>query len=266
MPPEKKWPALHLYTGDYRKDPGVQTLDYWDHGVWLNLLFLMHESEERGKLVLNGTPMTDVQIARVLGLPLTGQESYEDGVFQRPFGVTLKTLLNLGVACRDERGALCNRRMVRDELKRQLASEAGKRGGSPLLRGHGGQNGGPPQPEAPPPRPEEQQVLPDGGILKGDRRPPSDARGTRLPEDWQIDAGLAAWIREHYAGVSKRDVDKVHRQFVNYWTAIPGVRGRKLNWDRTFQNWFDREMEKRGKGGGDGRKDGRVGPGDLDED
>ena len=47
-------PALQFYGGDWRKDPGIQALNYFDRGVWFEMLLMMHESEDRGKLVLNG--------------------------------------------------------------------------------------------------------------------------------------------------------------------------------------------------------------------
>lgn len=50
-----KLPAFQFYPGDWRKDPGVQSLSFHDRGVWHEMLCLMHESEERGKLTLNGS-------------------------------------------------------------------------------------------------------------------------------------------------------------------------------------------------------------------
>jgi hypothetical protein len=120
-----KLPAIQFYTGDWRKDVGVQALNYFDRGIWFEMLLLMHESEQRGKLLLNGHPMSDDMLARVLG------------VDKQILTTTISTLLSYGVASRDEEtGALISRRMVRDETVRQRKIKAGKMGGNPALLKH----------------------------------------------------------------------------------------------------------------------------------
>lgn len=117
-----KLPSIQFYPADWRKDPGVQSLSFHDKGVWLEILCLMHESEQRGKLLLNGNPMPDDALARLLGLD------------KQNLAKTLRTLLDFGVASRcPESGALINRRMVRDEALRKIRQEAGKLGGNPAL-------------------------------------------------------------------------------------------------------------------------------------
>jgi hypothetical protein len=117
-----KLPAFQFYPGDWRKDPGVQALDFHDRGVWFEVLCLMHESEERGKLTLNGAPMPEDALARLLGLD------------KQILTTTLTTLLTYGVASRcDESGAIICRRMIRDENLRKIRANAGKMGGNPVL-------------------------------------------------------------------------------------------------------------------------------------
>ena len=113
-----KLPALQFYVGDWRKDPGVQALSYEERGIWLELLFLMHESEHRGKLLLNGNPITNERLANILHLD------------EEKINKTINTLLTLGVArlC-PETGALVSRRMLRDEAIREERSRAGQAGG-----------------------------------------------------------------------------------------------------------------------------------------
>lgn len=82
----------------------------------------MHESEQRGKLLLNGKPMPEEALARLLGLD------------KQILTKTLTTLLSYGVAASDpETGALMSRRMVRDENLRAVRQAAGKMGGNPAL-------------------------------------------------------------------------------------------------------------------------------------
>ncbi|MBV9217110.1 MAG: hypothetical protein JO053_13140 [Acidobacteria bacterium] len=121
-----KLPSMQFYPADWRKDPNVQAMGYFERGVWFEMLCLMFESEQRGKLVLNGKPMPDNAIAQLLGL--------DKGRFKQ----CLTTFLEYGVASRDEAGALFNRRMVRDEALRQVRAECGSMGGNPKLLDKGG--------------------------------------------------------------------------------------------------------------------------------
>jgi hypothetical protein len=117
-----KLPAIQFYPGDWRKDPGVQALSFHDRGVWFEIILLMHESDERGKLLLNGKPMPEPALARLLGLD------------NQNLTTTLTTLLDFGVASRcEETGAIMCRRMLRDENLRNIRKEAGSKGGNPVL-------------------------------------------------------------------------------------------------------------------------------------
>ena len=122
-----KLPSMQFYPADWRKDPGVQALSYHDRGVWFEILCLMHESEQRGKLILNGNPMPEDALARLLGLD------------NQTLNQTLTTILTYGVATREpESGVLICRRMVRDEGIRKIRQDAGKMGGNPLLLNQNG--------------------------------------------------------------------------------------------------------------------------------
>lgn len=117
-----KLPAFQFYPADWRKDPGVQALSFHDRGVWFEILCLMHECSQRGKLLLNGQPMPEDALARLLGLD------------KQILTKTLTTLLAFGVASTDgETGALVSRRMVRDEEIRVIRQKAGRMGGNPGL-------------------------------------------------------------------------------------------------------------------------------------
>ena len=83
---------------------------------------MMHESDRRGVLLLNGRAMPDDALARLLGL---------DVILLKQI---LTTLDNHGVTSHDEQtGALMSRRMVRDENLRKIRADAGKQGGNPVL-------------------------------------------------------------------------------------------------------------------------------------
>lgn len=117
-----KLPAIQFYPGDWHKDQGVQALDLEHRGAWFEMLLMMHDSDERGVLLVNGLPMPEDVIARRLGL------------VNQKFNQILTTLLNFGVASkRESDGAIFCRRMVRDENLRKIRTEAGKKGGNPNL-------------------------------------------------------------------------------------------------------------------------------------
>jgi hypothetical protein len=63
----------------------------------------------------------------------------------------------------------------------------------------------------------------------------SESRGTRLTDDWVPDSDLIAW-----AAMKRPDVDHEleSEKFVNYWVAMPGAKGRKLDWPATWRNWI----------------------------
>lgn len=118
-----KQPSFQFYPGDWKRDAGVQSLSFEERGVWFEMMLLMFESAERGKLVFGtGTPMPEDAVARSLGLD------------RQKYVQILRKLLDYGVASKEEEtGIIYCRRMVRDaELSRKRA-ECGKLGGNPNL-------------------------------------------------------------------------------------------------------------------------------------
>ena len=152
-----KLPAFQFYPADWRKDPGVQSLSFHDRGVWFEMLCLMHESEQRGKLLLNGVAMPEEALARLLGLD------------KQILTKTLTTLLSYGVSslC-PETGAIMCRRMVRDENLRIIRTNSGKLGGNPVLLNQ--------NPNQKPP-PQDNQILTTG--VKQNPTPSSSASSTK---------------------------------------------------------------------------------------
>lgn len=73
---------------------------------------------------------------------------------------------------------------------------------------------------------------------------PTDKRGHRLPDDWAPGPDLLAWAAENAPAV---DVQTAADEFRDYWRAVPGAKGRKLDWDATFRNRL-REVAERRKG------------------
>lgn len=59
-------------------------------------------------------------------------------------------------------------------------------------------------------------------------------RGHRLPENWQPSPSHFEFGAEK--GLTRDQVDETAFEFKNYWLSLPGARGRKLDWNRTFTN------------------------------
>lgn len=118
-----KLPSFQFYPGDWKRDTGVQSLSFEERGVWFEMMLLMFESVERGKLVFaNGTPMGEDAVSRSLGLD------------RQKYVQILRKLLQYGVASKEEKtGIIYCRRMVRDAEISKKRAECGKLGGNPNL-------------------------------------------------------------------------------------------------------------------------------------
>jgi hypothetical protein len=77
-------------------------------------------------------------------------------------------------------------------------------------------------------------VLKDESSPESGTSPGTDsARGSRLPEDWEPSDAVKDDLRSKYPNVM---LGFILEEFKDYWLAIPGQRGRKADWDRTFRN------------------------------
>lgn len=164
---------MQWYPGDWRKDPGVQALSYEERGVWFELLMLMHDCEQRGKLILNGKPIENHRIGLMLRLT-EGEISHH-----------ISQLISLGVAslC-EETGALMCRRMVRDDEKRSKLSDYGKLGGNPAFK-KGKDNPYHKPPHKPPHKPEDKpedkpNISPSSSSSSSIQTPTPQAAGGEL--------------------------------------------------------------------------------------
>jgi hypothetical protein len=77
----------------------------------------------------------------------------------------------------------------------------------------------------------QDQLLRKSGTSPGERTP--TRRGTHLTPDWQPSETVKVDLRAKYPDVK---LGTVLEEFIDYWCSIPGQRGAKLDWDRTFRN------------------------------
>lgn len=119
---DEKLPAIHLYPGDWLRDE-VAGCSLDAQGLWLRMLFVMHDSDRYGYLSKDGMAIPPGSIARRCGCTL---EQYM---------ALLTELTSDGVPSTTEDGIIYSRRMVRDAEKRKLLheirSKSGSKGGRP---------------------------------------------------------------------------------------------------------------------------------------
>lgn len=124
MSERTKRPAFQFYPGDWRSDPALRMCSIAARGLWIDMLAVMHDCEPYGVLMFNGRPMTDQQLARLVG---------ED---QKQVRKLLAELEDAGVfSRREDDDAIYSRRMVRDEAVRNARAEGGKAGAEHGVKG-----------------------------------------------------------------------------------------------------------------------------------
>lgn len=100
-----KLPAFQFYPGDWLRD-SVSGCSLSAQGLWLRIMFVMHDSDRYGYLSQNGSPIPADQVARRCGCTLQEFESL------------LKELELASVPSWTPDGILYSRRMVKDEKQR----------------------------------------------------------------------------------------------------------------------------------------------------
>jgi hypothetical protein len=130
----EKLPWFQFFARDWRTNMKLRRCSLAARGLWVEMLCMMHECEERGMLISAGQPWLDHEVAAAVG----GDHSANL--------LLLRELLDKGVCKRDGRGTLYSSRMTRDESRRFKCSEAGKRGGgNPNLQRFKGESKGVPK-------------------------------------------------------------------------------------------------------------------------
>jgi hypothetical protein len=115
----KKQPWFAFYPDDHLSDERLVLCSLAAQGLWARLLCLMHKNDRRGYLCVGDSPLTPEQLARASASGCSAEEVTR----------LLTELLHSGVASVSDTGVVYSRRMVREERKRRLCSEAGRKGG-----------------------------------------------------------------------------------------------------------------------------------------
>lgn len=116
---ERPW--LKWYPADWRADPRLRTCSLASRGLWVEMICLMHEADPYGSLLVNGAPVSEKQLASLVGASARDvrnclQELEAAGVFSI------------------ENEIVFSRRMRRDHERAQRDKANGKGGGNPRLK------------------------------------------------------------------------------------------------------------------------------------
>lgn len=101
-----KLPAIQLYVGDWIRD-SIAGCSLGAQGLWLRMMFLMHDSERYGYLQVGGKPMSYASIAKRCGCD------------EREFTSLLLELTSAGVPRVTEGDIIYSKRLVEDQIKRE---------------------------------------------------------------------------------------------------------------------------------------------------
>ena len=58
-------------------------------------------------------------------------------------------------------------------------------------------------------------------------------RGRRIADDFMPSKASIEWARSEFPTA---DLKRITEEFIDYWASVPGQRGVKLDWDRTWKN------------------------------
>lgn len=224
-------PWSKFFWSDWESDQGLRLCSLAAQGLWMRMLCVCAKHEPKGYLCINGHPLDVDAIARLAGVAETEAENL------------LLELDRNGVFSRDRKGRIYSRRMVKDD-KRSKEGRKHKNRGIREAADNKAEN--PPPSRGPTRGPSPQRPEARGQIEKTEANA-SAKKGSRLNGDWELPDDWLSWAVSE--GWSEGVVREQAKRFRDYWIAVPGQKGVKLDWEATFRNWIRRSEAKRAGSG-----------------
>ena len=212
---------VKLYIGDYLRDTGTLTLA--QHGAYM-LMLLEHYATEKPLPVGR-------ELHRLLRADSKAERDAIDFIAAKFWTLTETGLTNNRADKEIERAA--NQRSINQEI--------GKRGGRPKRTEQITESVSETDSERIPNRNPSQ--TPDTRQREREVAPTARPRGTRLPSGWTPSSDALDWTRSEKP---RLDHLQTLEKFRDYWTAQPGQKGVKTDWDATWRNWVRNEIPKAG--------------------
>lgn len=193
------------------------------------MMCVMHECVPYGYLCVNGKPMTNEQLSRLVG------ETTKSVV------KSMAELENAAVFSRDDQGRIYSRRMVKDEHLRNVRAEAGAKGGNPALLGDKVKQKVNQKDNHEPNQDDNQSPTPSSSSSSSSSTTtPKAERATRLPAEWVLPDEWLEWAITD-RGWTQAMAHSVACQFKDHWISEAGPRSRKLDWFATWRKWCRNE-------------------------
>lgn len=219
-------PWSKFFWSDWESDQGLRLCSLAAQGLWMRMLCVCAKGDPKGFLAINGNPLDSTGVARLCGISAEEAETLMD-----------ELQLN-GVFSRDRRGWIYNRRMVKDAKKsatgkkfankRWSQADENKREKDPPNRPPTGA----PKTQKPEARSQKKKEEPNGSSKK---------KGCRLDPSWQLPKPWGEWAIAK--GLTEAETRNQAERFRNYWIAVPGAKGVKLDWEATWRNWVLRAID-----------------------
>lgn len=234
-------PSTLWYWNDWDNDRGLQLCSLAAQGLWMRMLSLAARSG--GYVTVGGKRVTASDLAVLTGnatdtIETLLAELHDRGVF----GVTKGRVI-------------FNRRMIRDERRRETNRENGRKGGIASLEKQRGifnspkrQNERAPErraertaerlPERPSEPPLPSTLYPKNPIPLSPS-PKRAGRAARLTDDFTVSE---LWLRDAQHARQRHSLAPIDlrleaEKFTTYWQAKAGNAATKLDWHKTWINW-----------------------------
>ena len=210
----KKAPSFQFYPADWLNDLKLQTCDMSAQGILINMICLMHQSDNYGYLLINGSKPDHKTIIKLLR---THHRTFINGVNQ---------LLLCGALKQTEGGIYYCERMVKDEHIRQVRRESGLKGGNPNLKK------GKPNPYYLDKQKDKQKTTPSSSS------PPSSSNKKKiykrkLPDNFILTEKLKTHALNK--NIPENEIEEIFDHFKNHHQGKGTL---MISWDKAWYTWI----------------------------
>lgn len=113
---------LQIDANAWMSDPFLRLCSPETRGLWIDILCLMHQSEERGFLMLKSEILSEQNLRKILNFP------------KKKFEFCMQELTHFEIIKKDEKGRLYSKSMVDAQSLSEKRRQSGKLGGNPKLK------------------------------------------------------------------------------------------------------------------------------------
>eukprot|EP01037_Dinobryon_pediforme_P020154 gene20154-20704_t len=204
---ERPW--MKFYPRDWRGDQALRVVSLAARGVWMECLCIMHEAKPYGHLLINGKPIGDDALARMVGAPADQVSAY------------MAELREAGVLSVTRNGVVFSRRMIKDDA-------AARKGAKAVAK-------------------RWEQASANKGKPKSPNREPIQEPITHIPEareqkkeetDKSVSSPQAAFALSEPPSGKPRSTGQPGSRFPEFWAAYPKRSGNNSRKDAAAR--FDR--------------------------